>query len=141
MAHALRELAFFLIRYPCVRSFHKNLCTRYFTVPKPELGRVGERKEQRKEGGGRKKERLWSAILIFFSFHVTSYQEVWRMKYHKTRTLILSPLVLIWLLVGEPVSSPLFRHLKYQRKQWVCRDIKNNQEKYNCWQNILNVQS
>lgn len=63
------------------------------------------------------------------------------MKYHKNRTLILSPLVLIWLLVGEPVSSPLFRLLKYQRKQWVCRDLKNNQEKYNCWQNILNVQA
>lgn len=47
------------------------------------------------------------------------------MKYHKTRTLILSPLVLIWLLGGEPVSSPLFSLLAYQRKQWVCRDVKN----------------
>lgn len=122
----MRELAFFLcICYPCVRSFYKNLCTRYFTVPKPKLGRVEERKEQRKEQGRRKKERRWSAILISFSFHVTSYQEVWRMKYHKTRTLILSPLVLIWLLGGEPVSSPLFSLLAYQRKQWVCRDVKN----------------
>lgn len=84
-------------------------------MPKPEVGRVGRRKEQGKEAGGRKEERLYSAIFIIFSlFTFPPTSRFGEMKYHKNRTLYFVTSALMWLLGGESVSSSLLQRPEHQ---------------------------